>query len=36
MLEKAGMKLLCTEKNGIEVGERVFDRLVFEYRPAER
>ena len=36
VLEKAGMKLLCTEKKGIEVGERVFDKLVYEYRPAER
>ena len=36
VLEKAGMKLVCTEKKDIEVGERVFDRLVYEYRPAER
>ena len=35
VLEKAGMKLVCTEKKDIEVGERVFDRLVYEYRPAE-
>jgi RimJ/RimL family protein N-acetyltransferase len=35
VLEKAGMKLVCTEKKDIEVGRRVFDRLVYEYRPAE-
>lgn len=32
VLEKAGMKLLSTEKNGLEVGDRVYDKLIYEYR----
>ncbi len=31
-LEKAGMKLVRTEKNGLAVGDRVFDKLTYEYR----
>jgi len=31
-LEKAGMRFLRTEKNALSVGERVYDRLIYEYR----
>ena len=34
VLEKAGMRLAGTEKNGLTVGERVYDRLTFEFRKA--
>ena len=32
VLEKSGMKLVDTEKDGIKVGDRVYDRLIYEYR----
>ena len=32
VLEKAGMRLVRTETDGLEVGDRVYDRLVFELR----
>ena len=32
VLEKAGMRLVCTEKNGLTVGGKVYDKLIFEYR----
>ena len=32
VLEKAGMKFLRTEKNALIVGERVYDKLTYEYR----
>ena len=32
VLEKAGMKFLCREKNALTVGERVYDKLMYEYR----
>mgnify|MGYP002523867002 CR=1 FL=1 len=32
VLEKAGMKFLCTEKNALTVGDRVYDKLTYEYR----
>ena len=32
VLEKAGMKLLRTEKNALAVGDRVYDKLTYEYR----
>ena len=32
VLEKTGMKLMSTEKNGLEVGDRVYDKLIYEYR----
>ena len=31
-MEKAGMKLVCTEKNGLTVGDKVYDKLIYEYR----
>ena len=31
VLEKAGMKLVSKEKDGLVVGDKVYDRLVFEY-----
>ncbi len=31
-LEKAGMQLVRTEKNGLEVDGRVYDQLIYEYR----
>lgn len=34
VLEKAGMKLVRTEKDGLEVGDRVYDKLTYEYRKA--
>lgn len=32
VLEKAGMHLVCTEKGGLTVGDRVYDKLTYEYR----
>ena len=32
VMEKAGMRLVGTEKNGLQVGEKVYDKLLFEYR----
>lgn len=32
VLEKAGMKLVSKEKAGLEVGDRVYDKLIYEYR----
>ena len=32
VLEKAGMRLVRTEKDGLTVGDRTYDRLVYEYR----
>lgn len=31
-MEKAGMRLVNTEKDGIKVDDRVYDKLLFEYR----
>ena len=31
-LEKAGMRLVRTEKNGLTVGDRAYDKLTYEYR----
>lgn len=38
VLEKAGMKLVRTEKDGLSVGGNTYDRLIYEYRrkPRER
>ena len=32
VLEKVGMKFLCTEKNALTVGDSVYDKLTYEYR----
>lgn len=32
VLEKAGMKLVRTEKEGLAVEDRVYDKLIYEYR----
>ena len=32
VLEKAGMKLVGTESGGLTVGDRVYDKLICEYR----
>ena len=32
VLEKAGMYLVNTEKDGITAGDRVYDKLIYEYR----
>ncbi len=32
VLEKAGMRLVNTEKDGLEVGGRVYDKLTYQYR----
>ena len=32
VLEEAGMKFLCTEKNALTVGDRVYDKQTYEYR----
>ena len=32
VLEKAGMQFLDTEKNALTVGDRVYDKLMYEYR----
>ena len=34
VLERAGMKLVRTEKDGLKVGDRVYDKLTYEYRKA--
>ena len=31
-LEKAGMRYVRTEKDGLQVGEKTYDRLIYEYR----
>jgi len=31
VLEKAGMKQVSEEKDGLEVGDRVYDKLIYEY-----
>ncbi len=31
LMEKAGMKLVRTEKNGLEVNGQTFDKLIYEY-----
>ena len=36
VLEKAGMKLIRTEKNGLAVGEKTHDKLIFVYHTAEK
>ena len=33
VLEKAGMRLVRTEKDGLDVAGKKFDRLFFEYSP---
>lgn len=32
VLEKSGMHLVNTEKSGLKVGDRVYDKLIYEYR----
>ena len=32
VLEKAGMKLVSKEKDGLKVGDSVYDRLIYQYR----
>ena len=32
VLEKAGMRLVRTEKEGLAVGDRLYDKLTYEYR----
>ena len=32
VLEKAGMKLVDTEKDDLVVDDRVYDKLIYEYR----
>ena len=32
VLEKAGMKLVDTEKDGLVVGDRVYEKLIYEYK----
>ena len=32
VLEKAGMKPVRTEKDGLAVEDRVYDKLIYEYR----
>ena len=36
VMEKAGMHRVRTEKDGLRVGDRVYDRQIYEYRPAGR
>ena len=31
-MEKAGMQLVKTEKGGLAVGDKVYDKLIYEYR----
>lgn len=32
VLEKAGMHLILTEKDGLLAGDRVYDKMIYEYR----
>lgn len=32
VLEKTGMKLVLTEKDGLAVEDRLYDKLIYEYR----
>ena len=32
VLEKAGMKLVSTEEDGLAVGDKVYDKLIYELR----
>ena len=32
VLEKSGMRLVHTEKSGLTVGGRVYDKMIYEYR----
>ena len=32
VLEKAGMQLVRTEKESLTVGDRVYERMIYEYR----
>ena len=32
VLEKAGMRLVCTEKGSLTVGGKTYDKLIFEYK----
>ena len=32
VLEKAGMQLVCTETDGLTIGGKVYDKLIYEYR----
>ena len=36
VMEKAGMHRVRIEKDGLRVGDRVYDRQIYEYRPAGR
>ena len=36
VLEKAGMKLIRTEKDGLAVREKTYDKLIFTYHAAEK
>ena len=36
VLEKAGMKLVQTEQGGLAVGDKVYDKMTFEYRTDRR
>ena len=35
VLEKAGMKLVRTEKDGLAVGDKVYDKLIYEYKVSQ-
>ena len=32
VLEKSGMKLVRTDRSGITVGDKVYDKMIYEYR----
>jgi RimJ/RimL family protein N-acetyltransferase len=36
VLEKAGMKHLQTEEKGLVVGDRAYDRMIYEFRKEDR
>ncbi len=36
VLEKAGMKMVCAEKDGLAVGGRTYDKRIYEYRRETR
>ena len=36
VMKKAGMQLIRIEKNGLTVGDRVYDRLIYEFKAGEK
>jgi RimJ/RimL family protein N-acetyltransferase len=35
VLEKSGMQLVRTEKNGLEVADKIYDKLIYKYEKGQ-